>query len=85
MPRDGEIGGEPAAGAVGSFLCYALKCGRSGSASTTMQDQFGQRTVTLRGVTVLCAPATHGTVTSAGPARRTTTSTVTIPFPMGME
>ncbi len=77
-------GGGPT-GAVGSFLCYALKCGRSASASTTMQDQFGQRTVTLRGVTVLCAPATHGTVTSGGPARGATTTTVTVPFPMGTE
>jgi hypothetical protein len=75
-------GGGPT-GATGSFLCYALKCGRSSSASTTMQDQFGSRTVTLRGVTVLCAPATHGTMTTTPSPRGTSTTVPGSMYPMG--
>jgi hypothetical protein len=68
-------GGGPT-GAVGSFLCYQLKCQRASAAGAEMEDQFGRRTVNFKGTQLLCAPATRGSLTrgpGAGPSTTTTT------------
>jgi hypothetical protein len=69
-------GGGPT-GAVGSFLCYQLKCQRGSAFSADMEDQFGRRTVNFRGTQLLCAPANR-TSLSRGPAPAPTTTTTTL-------
>jgi hypothetical protein len=71
-------GGGPTTSSTQGFLCYQMKCQRSGVASAEMQDQFGRRTVAFRGSTLLCAPATRGAIT-AGPTPAPGATTTTLP------
>ena len=51
-------GGGPGGSAAGAFLCYRAKCPRPAANSTNAQDQFGQRTISIRTAQLFCAPAT---------------------------
>ncbi len=66
-------GGGPSGSSAGAFLCYVAKCPKT-STSENAQDQFGNRTIKLKGTRYLCAPANVAAPAPGAPATSSTTT-----------
>lgn len=52
VPND-QLGGQ----LDSDFLCYKMKCENDQARTLTIQDQFGQRNITIKPAQMLCSPA----------------------------
>jgi hypothetical protein len=55
------------------YLCYKVKCPKA-TPTATIQDQFGTHQVTVKGTSLLCAPAPTSSSTTTTTTSTTTTS-----------
>jgi len=69
----------PAADPPGDFLCYKVKCPKSGRFSVPFTDQFGARTVEADAAKMLCVPRIVGFPTTTVTITTTTSTSTTTP------
>jgi hypothetical protein len=74
----------PPANPPGDFLCYEVKCPRSGRFPVPFTDQFGARTVEANAAKMLCAPRIVGFPTSTVTTTSSTTTTTRCHFDAAM-